>query len=261
MEAWGFNYMLRSPEEIRPAQIFLQCQTAPCQTAPDTNALLQFLPKPIANTADPDSEKIQIEPAGNGSYTLTILAPDTVAKFLKWNEQLEPDFALMRKALQRPYTRIAGNYGDPWEFPIPNFVAVRKISVRLSVLARCHLVQGNPEEALRDLTLLHDLCRILEGSRPMTQMSALVNAAVQRLYAETIAEGLRQHAWREPQLAVLAEHLKQINLLLSLKQAIETDRATYCYIMEAYPPPRSAQALRHFSQPGQFAGELAELGP
>jgi hypothetical protein len=238
----GFNLMLRSPEEIRPAQIFLQCQTAP--TAEE---LRQFLPEPIANTADPDSEKIQVEPAGNGCFVATMLAPDTVAKFLEWNEQLEPDFALIRRALQRPYVRINGDYSSPLEIPAPNVVAVHHVSQRLAVMAQCHLAQGKPEEALRDLTLLHDLCRILEGSRPMTLLPAFMNAAFQKFYVDTIAEGLRQHAWREPQLAVLEEQLKQINLLLPLKQSVETERATYCYIMERqYPPLGVRHYVLHF---------------
>ena len=242
MDPAGFNLTLRSPEEIRPAQIFLRCQTAP--TAEE---LRQFLPKPIANTADPDSEKIQVEPAGNGSYLVTMLAPDTVAKFLEWNEQLEPDFALIRQALQRPYLRINGDYSSAFEIPAPNTVAVRHVSQRLAVMAQCHLVQGKPEEALRELTLMRDLCRILEGSRPTTLLPAIMNAGFQRFYVDTIAEGLRQHAWREPQLAVLEEQITRINLLLPLQQSVETERATYCYIMERqYPPLGVRHYVLHF---------------
>jgi hypothetical protein len=242
-----FNFMLRLREETRPTQIFLQCQTAP-----DTNALLEFLPKTIADTDDPDSEKIQIEPAGNDSFAVTMLAPDTVAKFLEWNAQLEPDFALLRKALLRPYIRVNGDYKDALEIPTPNSIAVRHISQRLAAIAQCHLVQGNPEEALRDLSLMHDLCRILEVSRPMDSLSAMVDATLQARYAATIAEGLRQRAWSESQLAVLEEQLKQINLLLPHKQSVETERATYCYYMDV-PPPRVMQLL-HFSTIGGLTG-------
>jgi hypothetical protein len=70
--------------------------------------LLEFLPKSVADTADPDSKKIQIEPTGNGSHLVTMLAPDTLAKFLEWNAHLEPDFALMRKALQRLISNQVG---------------------------------------------------------------------------------------------------------------------------------------------------------
>ena len=202
----------------------------------DRQCVVGILPKPIVINSDPDSEEIQVEPAGDNSYEVTMLAPDTVAEYLKWSEQLEPDFALMRKALERPYTRVPGNYSDPLETPAPNWVGFDHISRWLATMAPCHLVQGKPEEALRDLTLMRDLCRILEGSRPVTLPAAMRNSVVNGLYAETIGEGLRWRAWREPQLAALEEQLRQINLLSPLKQAIETDRASFYYILERPTP-------------------------
>ncbi len=240
MDPVGINFMLRPPEEIRPAKIMLLCQTAP-----STKELMQFLPKPIANTIVPEWEKIQVELASAGSYKVTMVEPDTVAEYLKWSEQLEPDFTLIRKALQRPYTRMDGNFSHPAEMPIPNFVTVRSIVQRLAAIAECHLVQGKPEEALRDLTLMHDLCRIMEGSRPMTLVSAMINVAVAGLYVNTIADGMRWQGWREPQLAVLEEQLKQINLLSPVRLAFETEPAGECHTLETADPARL------FKTPGQ----------
>jgi hypothetical protein len=239
------TFMLRSPEEIRPAQILLQCKTAP-----SAQELLQFLPKPIANTDHPDSEQIQLEPVGDGSYKVTMLAPDTVAEFLKWSDQLEPDFTLIRQALQRPDMRMNGDYIAPYEIPIPNFVTVRSTVQTLSAMAQCHLVQGKPEEALRDLTLLHDLCRIMAGDRPMTLVGAMMNVAVRGLYATTIADGLRWRAWLEPQLAALDEQLKNINLLPPVKQAFEAGRVADCHVLETMPSVKLVQLFME-SPPGR----------
>jgi hypothetical protein len=233
MDPVGVNFLLRLPEEVRPAQIFLRCQTAPT-----TNELLDFVPKPIVNTILPRNESIQVEPGDNGAWEVTMLAPDTVAEYLKWSEQFEPDFALIRKALQRPYVRLDGNYSVPADIPIPNFVTVRAITQRLAAMAQCHLVEGKPEEALRDLTLMHDLCRILEGSRPMTLVAAMINVAVGGLYADTIADGLRWHSWREPQLATLEKQLEQINLLQPVEQDIETEPASACHTLETISSTR-----------------------
>jgi hypothetical protein len=57
MDPAAVNFLLRPPEEIRPARIFLRCQIAPT-----TNALLEYLPKPIVINSDPDSEEIQVKP-------------------------------------------------------------------------------------------------------------------------------------------------------------------------------------------------------
>jgi hypothetical protein len=234
----GFNLTLRSPEEIRPAQILLQCQTAPT-----TNELLQLVPRPIANTTFPDSEKIQVEPNGDGSYKVTMLAPDTVAEYLKWSEGIEPEFALIRKALKRPAMRMNGEYSAPYEIPIPNFVTVRSIVQTLSAMAQCELLEGKPEEALRDLTLMHDLCRIMEGDRPMTLVAAMIDVAVNGLYAGTIADGLRWQGWREPQLAALDEQLKSINVLSPVKQSFDAERVADCHILETLSPAQVLELI------------------
>jgi len=241
----GVDFMLRSPEEIRPAQIMLQCQTAPTE-----KELLQFLPTPIANTAHPSADKTQVESNGNSSYKLTMLTPGTVAEFLKWSEQLEPELALIHMALQRPQMRMNGDYSAPYEVPIPNFVTVRSTVQRLATMARCHLLAGKPEEALRDLTLMHDLCR-LDTNQPITLVGAMINVAVRGLFAATIADGLRWQAWRQPQLAALEEQLKTINLLAPVKQAFEMERVSGCHILETEPLTRIAKHL--FNTSGQAA--------
>jgi len=240
----GFNHMLRGPKEIQPARIILQCQTAPTE-----KELLQFLPTPIANSTFPEHEKIQVESVGDGSYKVTMLAPDTMAEYLRWSEQLEPEFTLIRHTLQRPYARMNGNYNDPVEVPIPNFVTVRAMVQVLAAMAQCHLLQGKPEDALRDLTLIHDLCRILQDSRPMTLVSAMINTAVTGLYSSTIADGLRWQAWREPQLASLEEQLRQINILTPVQQAFEVERVSFCHFLETEPPTKVVKLF--FNTPGQ----------
>jgi hypothetical protein len=198
----------------------------------------------IVSTIDPPYENIQIEPVGKGSYKLTMIVTGTVAQFLKWSDRLEPEFMLIRRALQRPYTRMGGNYSEPIEIPIPNFVTVRAIAQRLATMARCHLLQGKPEEALRDLTLMHDLFRILVGGRPITLVGAMINVSVAGLYVSTMADGLRWQAWREPQLAGLEEQLQQFNLLPPVKQGFETDWRVQCHVLESVTPERLMKAFK-----------------
>jgi hypothetical protein len=237
----GFPHTARRPEEIQPAKVFLQCQTAP--TAKE---LEQFLPKPFLSrwSWTFGSEKVQVELVDGGSYRVTILAPDTSAEYLALNSALEPEFSLIRQTLQRPYTRIAGDYQDPWDIPIPNFVTIRTVVQRLAALAQCHLLQGQPEEALRDLTLIHDLCRILESrpsGKPMTLVAAMIHVAVTGLYTSVIADGLAWHDWREPQLLALQEQLKEINLLPDVRRAFEEEPVAICHTLETITPARLAQ--------------------
>ena len=47
--------------------------------------------------------------------------------------------------------------------------------------------------------------------RVTTLVATMIDSAITGLYVQTIAEGIRLHAWREPELAALQEQLKQID--------------------------------------------------
>ncbi len=88
---------------------------------------------------------------------------------------------------------------------------------------------------MREVTLIHDFCRLLEGrptSRPMTLVAAMINVAVRGLYASTVQDGLRLDAWREPQLAAIQEQLGQVNLLPYVAAAFECERVSSSHFME-----------------------------
>jgi len=59
-----------------------------------------------------------------------------------------------------------GDYSIPFQQPIPNFVTVRAVTLILSQRAHCHLLLNQPEQALEDLTLMHDLRRLLQAAPP-----------------------------------------------------------------------------------------------
>jgi hypothetical protein len=223
--AIGVGLMLRRPDEIQPAQIFLQCQTAPSE-----KELKEFLPDSVvqANTG-PSLRALRFEPDGDLSYRVTMPKLAKASDYLAWSDGLEPQLALIRRALERPYSQLPGIYANPNTVPGPNFQAVRGLAQALGARAQCHLLLGRPEDALNDLTLIHDFCRrILAEQQPTTLLSAMINQAVRGLYAAQIAEGLRLQAWREPQLIVLQEQLKTVNVLAPVKQAF-TEEAVIAY--------------------------------
>ncbi len=135
--------------------------------------------------------------------------------YLAWSDQFAPDFDLIRTALKRPYARIDCDYGQPTTVVAPNFVAVRSVVQTLAQRAHCFFVLGEPDKALVELTQINDFRRILEAAptrKPITLVAAMMNVAVVGLYADMIAEGLRLHAWHEPQLIALEQQLSQIHL-------------------------------------------------
>ena len=247
--------MVRKPEEIRPARIFLQCQTAPAE-----EELQKFLPDSILVPAPEQTNVLlKFERNGTGSYQVTLPVLAVAADYLAWSEQAEPEFTLIREALKRPYARMNGNYTDPVAFPIPNFVTVRLLAQTLGARAECHFLLGQPEEALRDLTLINDFCRpVMEENKPMTLVAAMINVAVRGLYASEIAEGMRLGAWREPQLTTLGKQLKQVNVLPPVRQACAAERffvwydaarlstAEFLNLSDGFDPNRKTNSWKTF---------------
>jgi hypothetical protein len=235
-DPWGFPHLLRRPEEIQPAKILLQCQTAP-----SAQELAQFLTNGFHSAGAVSSyeeENARIEPPGNGSYQVTMPAPGTAAELLARIAVLEPQFAVMRQALQRPYARMVGEYQNPKADFDPPFLHMSHLARKLGALAQCQLLLGQPEEALRDLTLSQDLCRLLE-SLPRNQwglLVTLIHETVTAIYTGVIADGLRWHAWREPQLAALQKQLKKINFVSDLSQAFLKGPARISHYYENITP-------------------------
>ena len=171
----------------------------------------------------------------NADTTAKISDALAARKYLAWSDQFEPDFDLIREALKRPYARMDGDYSRPAEIPIPNFVAVRIVVQTLAQRAKCDLLLGQPDKALQELTLLHDMCRLLKGAptgKPMTLVAAMINVAVTGLYTDTVAIGLQSRAWQEPQLAALQKQLAEINLTPFVFHALQEEPASVCRTAE-----------------------------
>ena len=175
----------------------------------------------------------------NVDTTATNLSETTAIKYLAWSDQFTPEFNLIREALKRPYARMDGDYSKPFEQPIPNFVAVRIVAQTLAQRAKCDLLLGQPDKALRELTLLYDMRRLLEAAptgKPMTLVAAMINVAVTGLYVTTLANGLEARTWQEPQLVALQKQLAEINLTPFVAGAFECESAAGCHVFETAVP-------------------------
>lgn len=159
-------------------------------------------------------------------------------EYLAWSDQFEPDFILIREALNRPYARMVGDYTLPYASPIPNFITVRIFAQTLAQRAHCYFLLGEPQKALEELTFLNDSRRLLEGAptgKPMTLVAAMINVAVTGLYIEMIAEGCQRRVWQERQLAELQRQLEQINLPAIVALAFESEPAATTHTLEMLP--------------------------
>ena len=223
----------RPLEQFKPLHIVVQADTAPA-----TTELTLFFPRnPLTNSAlaYSDASYLQVEPAGN-AFRVSLKAPVYgAADYLAWTEPLTADFDLVRNALVRPYARIDCDYQQPYGIAIPSFVTIRDAAQVLSQRAQSYLLLGQPEAAWHELALVHDLCLILAAKpphKPVTLVGAMINVAVSGLYSDVVEDGLRLHAWREPQLLAIERQLQDTDLLAPVVKTFKEERAADCRTFE-----------------------------
>jgi hypothetical protein len=158
--------------------------------------------------------------------------------YLAWSDQLLPQFTLIRDALKRPCSRMDGEYSNMLNVPIPNFVAIREVARTLAQRMHCYLLLHEPDKALAELTLIHDLRHFTDcrpTGKPMTLVAAMINVAVAGLYADAIGEGFRTHAWQEAQLVELQRQLSEVHLMIPVAAALEAEPAATARSLQILP--------------------------
>ena len=231
--AAGFKFSEFDLSSLVPARIVLRTDTLP-----SLSDLENLIPTDLATNlgrlrvaAMLDRTVFQV--------TLTDLHVTAAADYLQWSDQFAPAFDEVREALKRPYAVIPGDYSKPYEHPIPNFVTMRAVAQTLAQRAQCFLLLNRPQAALSELTLMHDVCRILEKpptGQAETLVEAMINVAITGLYVATVQEGFRLHTWQAPQLAELQAQLAEINLPPWIAAAFQAEQAATCHAAELLQP-------------------------
>lgn len=230
----GCVLIARPLDQLQPLHLVLQTDTTP--TAKELAAFFPTNPVTSLALAYSDASHVKVFPAGSNVFTVWLKEPVYgAADFLAWTEPLTPNFDLVRKALERPYARLDGDYQQPYAIPLPNFVRIRQAVQLLAQRAQCHLLLGQPEAAWRELALAGDLCQILGAKppgKPITLVGAMITVAIAGLETMIVEDGLRLHAWREPQLEAIQRRLKQTDLLAPVVAAFREERVATSHAFE-----------------------------
>ncbi|MBI3851092.1 MAG: hypothetical protein HY298_12565 [Verrucomicrobia bacterium] len=248
----GFMLVAQSLNPIKPVRIVVRADTTP-----SIEEIAAFFPAPHGG-------RLRAEAAGTNSFRLSLNPPEvySATDYLAWSDPFESDFDLIREALKRPYARMDGDYQRPAAMPIPNFLCVRTTAQMLAQRAQCYLLLGQPDKALRELTLIHDLCHLLEGrptGKPMTLTAAMINVAVTGLYVQTIADGFRLQAWHEPQLVALGQQLKQISLMPYVAEAFRSEQMFLSRTLEITPRTEIKKMFSFADSKTTFWQEIEDL--
>lgn len=216
----GFHFMEKYPYEVSPLRITLRSESV--QTA---DSLKQFIPLNLATNIGTLGIIAGDQP---GQFEIRLMSGrhTSAADYLAWSDQYTPAFDEIREALKRPYALIPGDYSKPWYTPIPNFVVMRWVAQMQAMRAQCHLLLNQPGEAVDDLTMVRDICHILEhrpDGHPITLVEAMINVAIQGVYVAVVQDGFRLHAWREQDLAAIQKQLEQTDLHVPVFASFEDE--------------------------------------
>ena len=127
------------------------------------------------------NNQFQVFYENNGNYS--------AQAYLALNDQSKTDWKFVSEGLALPAAHIDGDYHRPFEVVGPDYVAVRVTAQTLAERAQCHLLTGQPEAALEDLTCLHNLRRVM-ASQPTTLVAAMFDVAISGLHVNMVADGL-----------------------------------------------------------------------
>ena len=210
------------------------------------NEIKEFFPATRLNNFVGSSDAVV---TGSNTFRASIAFPSYIpaADYLRWSDSFKDDFAAIGEALKRPYARMEGDYEHPALIPFPNFVCIRMLGQTLALRAQSYLLLGEPEKALRELTLMNDLSRMMEArptGKPMTLIAAMINVAVKGIYVGVIADGMRLHAWSAPQLATLQAQLTQTDLMPLMHDALHMGTVSFGRMVESSNSKELLEAYR-----------------
>jgi hypothetical protein len=247
--AQGIKLLATAPT-ITPIHIVLQANQIP-----SPGEMKQLFPADILRGLPSAGNQLSVDCNGTNSFTLSFAADRvTAADYLDWNNRFLPDFDLIREALKRPCVRMDGDYSQPFSQPHLDYVTIRVISQTIAQRAQCYMLLGEPEKALDELTLLHEMNRFMEG-KPVTLVAAMIETAITSMYTDMIAEGFRLGVWREPQLVALQTQLGEVNLPPQLRSAFLAERAGLCRILDTQ---NAAKIQQSFSTSQSFWQRLQD---
>lgn len=234
---------------IQPVRITLRSENVP--SVKEVEAIF-----PGALPRFPGRPWLKTVPSGTNAFRVFSGPPRfcSAEDYLASTDQWKPDFDLMRAALKRPYARIDGDCNRALSSP-RNFVGIRIVSQTLAQRAQSCLLLGRPEQAVQELTLLHDLSAVVEAE-PLSLVAAMIEVATTGLYVEVLHDGLRIGAWREPQLTALQRQLEKIHLGPVFVRGIAGERAVICRTLETAGATDFVRGFDPTRGPLTFAEEL-----
>jgi len=210
----------------------------------------QFFPIQLLPTSRSRLAALRVQPGNSGSFNLLLGPPHyyLAADYLAWSDPVRAEFDTIRSGLKRACAQAGTDCEEAGPPQIYDYVTVRVLIQTLAQRAQCHLLLNESEAALQELTLVHEVCRLLKR-RPVTIVPAMMDVAVNGVYVGVVADGLRLGAWREPQLKIVQQQLDEVDLLPLLVEAAQWERYHLCRAIESEPLPKLMRSMKFVGMP------------
>jgi hypothetical protein len=225
----GGILLAQGVEQVKSVRIALQTERYP-----SGDEVVKIIPGLLLGPAALSPVRLSAQPVGDGYDLFFAERPYTASGYLKWSEQFDLDLDALRDALKRPAARLPGEYRDALTVPRLNFVTVGVLAQMIGQRAKANLLLGQPEAALDELSLLHNLRRPLEA-KPVGLISAMMDVSLAGMYEDIVADGLRLGEWREPQLSRIQKQLEEIDLPPLVAEGLQFERAVCLHTMALLP--------------------------
>jgi hypothetical protein len=249
----GFKLVAGVPAGINPFHVVLLAE----EELPK-GLFQEAFGRGIGDLADYGGNGWHSEPTASNHFRI-FLGRDQVfyaADYLAWSDRFASELELIRQALKRPHIRMEGDFQRPFEIPIVNFVNIRIVAQTAAQRAQCCLLLGRSEQAFHELSLICESRRLL-AAKPTTLVAAMIDVAICGLYVQTIADGFRLQAWREPELVALQQQLSQINLLPAVADSFRGERAAVCHTFQTISASELAETFSLRDLQGSLWGKLS----
>jgi hypothetical protein len=169
----------------------------------------------------------------NGNSTIEITSVPEAKRYLTWSDQFQADFDTIAQGLNRTSARIMDDYSHPFFIHLPNAVTAREVVITLEQRAKCHLILGQTDKAWRELTLMNDLRRLVDGQVNFltTEGDWMIRGIINHSLP-VIARGLESHAWQAPKLLLLQDRLKNSDVIAQHARALRCGRSLLLFSTE-----------------------------
>jgi hypothetical protein len=108
--------------------------------------------------------------------------------------------------------------------------------------ATANLLVGKPQEAMRDLTVIHQMVVGMK-SNP-TLVGAMIGVAMEGLYAETVRQGLGARLWQAAQWETIERQTQALDFIRDYNRAMRGgEMANILQFLSAAPPTRLLEVL------------------